>query len=190
MLASWHSILFSTIFLVLILSSCIVMAVSYKYDELNRLTHVDYGNGTEITYTYDGVGNSVSTKSVKDTDGDGIYDSQDNCPTVSNTDQNEWDNDELGDVCDGDIDGDRVLNDSDLCPFTAVGETVDPSSGCSITQIVLCEEPWKNHGEYVSKVAQTTNTFLRQGLITQDEKSNIISEAAQSECGKKVKIKR
>ena len=35
-----------------------------------------------------------------DTDGDGVYDNQDNCPNVSNSDQLNADNDFLGDVCD------------------------------------------------------------------------------------------
>ena len=34
---------------------------------------------------------------------------QDNCPTVSNSDQNDLDNDNLGNVCDSDADGDGLL---------------------------------------------------------------------------------
>ncbi len=37
------------------LNNC--LAQSYTYDDLNRLTEVDYGNGTTITYTYDLLGN-------------------------------------------------------------------------------------------------------------------------------------
>ncbi len=33
--------------------------ISYQYDNLNRLTNVDYGNGTIISYTYDDVGNRI-----------------------------------------------------------------------------------------------------------------------------------
>jgi hypothetical protein len=53
-----------------------------------------------------------------DTDGDGIVDSLDNCPTVDNPGQENQDGDALGDVCDPDRDGDGVANASDNCPTT------------------------------------------------------------------------
>ena len=37
--------------------------VTYKYDELNRLSQVTYDDGTTITYTYDEAGNRL-TKQV------------------------------------------------------------------------------------------------------------------------------
>ena len=37
-----------------------VFGVSYSYDSLNRLTQVDYGNGSVINYTYDAAGNRVA----------------------------------------------------------------------------------------------------------------------------------
>ena len=43
--------------IILILSCCIVFSQTYTYDDLNRLTEVDYGNGTKIEYTYDLLGN-------------------------------------------------------------------------------------------------------------------------------------
>lgn len=38
--------------------------------------------------------------SYSDTDGDGIYDAIDNCPSTANIDQVDSDNDGIGDVCD------------------------------------------------------------------------------------------
>jgi YD repeat-containing protein len=35
-------------------------AIQYTYDPLSRLTHVDYGNGQTIAYTYDAAGNRLS----------------------------------------------------------------------------------------------------------------------------------
>ena len=35
----------------------LAFGITYKYDNLNRLTRVVYDNGTVITYTYDEVGN-------------------------------------------------------------------------------------------------------------------------------------
>ena len=46
------------------------------------------------------------TITAPDSDGDGAYDHQDNCPSVSNADQANLDGDTFGDACDNDKDGD------------------------------------------------------------------------------------
>ena len=54
-----------------------------------------------------------------DTDGDGIHDSEDNCPTIPNPDQSDTDGDGIGNVCDGcpdDFDPDQSDSDNDLIP--------------------------------------------------------------------------
>src|SRR3989344_4865546 len=48
-----------------------------------------------------------------DGDSDGVNDNLDNCPSVSNANQADFDNDGIGDVCDNDIDGDGVPNNED-----------------------------------------------------------------------------
>lgn len=52
-----------------------------------------------------------------DTDGDGVGNNTDNCISSSNADQNDFDNDGLGDVCDPDDDNDGVLDSKDAFPF-------------------------------------------------------------------------
>jgi hypothetical protein len=48
-----------------------------------------------------------------DTDDDTILDPDDNCPLVPNTNQMDTDNDDIGNVCDDDVDGDGATNDID-----------------------------------------------------------------------------
>ena len=60
-----------------------------------------------------------------DSDGDGITDSSDNCPLISNADQLDTDGDGLGDVCDDDIDGDGITDSSDNCPLISNADQLD-----------------------------------------------------------------
>lgn len=57
------------------------------------------GNNTGNQPTTSQTGNQP-TNSQKDTDGDGIIDSADNCPTVSNPNQSDIDSNGVGDACD------------------------------------------------------------------------------------------
>ena len=63
-----------------------------------------------------------------DSDGDGIVDESDNCPSVSNTDQLDTDGDGVGDVCDPDDDGDGIIDTKDNCPLTANPDQLDTDS--------------------------------------------------------------
>jgi hypothetical protein len=92
-----------------------------------------------------------------------------------------------------DEDGDGVPDSLDLCPGTAPGAIVD-ASGCSIEQLAPCIGPasggaWKNHGRYVSAVANAVANaaaaFLEQGLISSAVAEEIVAQAAQSNCGTK-----
>jgi hypothetical protein len=123
---------------------------------------------------------------VYDTDGDGIKDYLDNCPLTPNTDQSDFDGDALGDACDADADDDGVSDDADACLWTPFGSLIN-ADGCSISQLCPADAPYKNHGKYVSCVAQETNAFKDAGLITGKEKGAIVSEAAESDVGKKTK---
>jgi len=74
---------------------------------------------------------------VSDTDGDGVPDTIDNCPTNINPSQEDVDADNIGDACDNDNDNDGILNVNDNCPTTynplqedtdndGIGDVCDP----------------------------------------------------------------
>ena len=60
-----------------------------------------------------------------DSDGDGIFDAIDNCPSIPNSGQEDLDQDGQGDVCDDDRDGDGVVNQQELTDAT------NPDDPCS-----------------------------------------------------------
>ena len=60
-----------------------------------------------------------------DTDGDGIADGDDNCPTTSNSNQADVDGDNIGDACDSDNDNDGVLDGVDNCPVVSNSDQTD-----------------------------------------------------------------
>ena len=64
-----------------------------------------------------------------DSDGDGIHDGIDNCPTIANPNQADLDQDGQGDVCDSDRDGDGVPNGSDVYPDDARYQTDSDGDG-------------------------------------------------------------
>jgi hypothetical protein len=86
-----------------------------------------------------------------DRDGDGIYntyageipDIEDNCPDVSNVDQEDLDSDGLGNVCDDDLDGDSIANGLDNCPYETDPDQTDTDGDLEGD---LCDDDDDNDG--------------------------------------------
>ncbi len=103
---SSHNVLRVFIFIALILIyvvSSFAETIIYRYDNAKRLERVEYEDGAVIEYYYDEVGNreqKVISKTLVDSDQDGVTDDEDNCPDTNNTDQSDVDNDDVGDACD------------------------------------------------------------------------------------------
>ena len=116
-----------------------------------------------------------------DDDNDNITDELDNCPLHSNPDQKDFDGNGEGDVCDGDSDGDSVLNENDTCPLSPLDQSVT-SDGCSGSQHIALHcvrDSFVKHGKYVSCVAHSANDLVDQEIISSNEKSVYVKEAAK-----------
>lgn len=115
------------------------LASSYR----NGYIRIDAGSG-EIIYgvkldnqagnhdgiLYDHV--AFNPVPVSDADGDGVPDSEDNCPATPNLDQADADGDGIGDACDpcpldplNDADGDGICGNVDNCPNIANPDQAD-----------------------------------------------------------------
>jgi len=87
-----------------------------------------------------------------------------------------------GQILPTDRDGDGVPDYLDQCPDTPQGAVVD-ADGCSIGQLCPCDGAWRSHAQYFRCVIRVTGQFLREGLITPEERRAILLEAVRSDCG-------
>ena len=94
-----------------------------------------------------------------------------------------------------------ALDDSDNDGFSSLDDCNDDDPEINPTAIELpgnnidencdnirlCDSPleWKNHGQFVSCVSKEAEKLLQQGLITEQEKDEIISNAVKTKAGKK-----
>lgn len=119
-----------------------------------------------------------------DSDGDGAADCQDSCAG----DPEKIDPGACGcgqaDV-DGDADG--LVDCDDACPGSAPGVPID-ANGCSGVQVVEvgCGDPadGRNFGEYLKCVTDVSGDAVDQGLLTEQNRGEIISAAARARAGR------
>jgi hypothetical protein len=151
----------------------------------------------------DEVDNGTDPLNAPDSDGDGLSDIRE---AELGTDPNNPDSDSDG-VSDGDevangtdpltppdTDGDGVSDIADSCANSIVTQTIFINGvdsgvsntisveGCSTADDLYraCSGDFRNHGQFVSCVAQTTSDMRKLGVITNKERSAIVTAAAQS----------
>lgn len=128
----------------------------------------------------------VNTDPTGDTDGDGIADDVDNCPSNANPDQADSDGDGIGNICDPDDDNDGVADEVDNCPVTAnpsqgdadadgVGDACDPDDdgdgiadevdGCPVENATGLDADGNGCIDSFSALSEVINTLVTEGVI-------------------------
>ncbi len=113
------------------------------------------------------------TVNESDIDGDEVPDAYDNCPCNPNNDQEDFDNDGIGDVCD--TVETIVIGGCD----TDVEDSI--YNGQLISErINECAKEGKRHRHFVKRVARLTHKLKKEGVITWKEKMAILRCAAKT----------
>jgi Bacterial pre-peptidase C-terminal domain len=128
--------------------------------------------GSPLTYQI------ITTGINCDTDGDGVFEVEDNCPTTANPGQENCDGDSQGDACDAHpcSNADATVN---IGGFESNVPNVQTGGGSTMMDLILdCAANANTHGDFVSCVTQLAVEWKAAGLITIAQKNTIIQLAA------------
>lgn len=161
---------------------CITMSISAQTISSVRLTG-DFRFGSKSQF------HSISYCFASDNDRDGIHDNSDNCPYASNPDQKDFDQDNLGDICDTDDDNDGVLDSEDDVQFSNPESEVkiaacdsgvlnqQLSNGVFMSDLIdeLEKGEYKNLGQTVRSFTELMNKWVNDGVISGEQKTLILN---------------
>jgi len=156
---------------------------------IENVTTCDDGNSSTINDTYTSNCNCVGEL---DSDNDGIVDTADNCPFIPNANQNNFDGDNFGDVCDNDIDNDDVVNSIDCNDFDA---SIYPNAMCNDNDACTINDAYDANCNCVGEFQDSDNDGVCDaddicpnlddnliGMSCDDMNPNTINDIWQTNC--------
>ncbi|NCG18583.1 MAG: hypothetical protein GWP91_06185 [Rhodobacterales bacterium] len=113
---------------------------------------------------------TTSTYLGPDIDGDGITDWLDNCPEIANPGQenSDYPDDDVGDVCDDDLDNDAIPDEFDpyptdpLWPGVALNETVYPNTSNALYTFNVIQHTLSLVGSFTGGISSVTDLAIDQ----------------------------
>ena len=109
-----------------------------------------------------------------DTDDDGLFDLEDNCPNTANANQGNHDGDEFGDACDNDSDNDGIPDTDEL----AVG--LDPFDSAD-AQEDLDADGYSNQSEYLNGTSMTDEEDYPAGDPNRDSDGDGLPDSLEDQ---------
>ena len=143
-----------------------------QYTFLNKGQGQGHGGGNQLRRAEDvqAVTDFIDAiaLSLSDGDEDGVTNDLDNCQDVANADQADLDQDDKGDVCDADIDGDGVANEEDDFPKDSTETQDSDQDGVGDVRDAFDDDPKEFEDTDGDGVGDNADAFPDDSAETQD----------------------